>query len=366
MKRTTPPPLNRPESIPTLRILDAAGNRAADGLRVVEDYARFALDDAHLTGRLKDLRHRLADALTRLDGGARLASRDASGDVGTGLTTLQESRRAALVDVAAAAFARLGQALRTLEEYGKLIDSDWAERFQAFRYESYTLEKAIDATRSGAARLADARLYALIDGRETPAAFAQVAEALVAGGVEIIQLRDKALADRELLIRARTLREITSASGVLFIMNDRPDLAQISHADGVHVGQDELGVKDARTIVGAGPLIGVSTHTLEQARRAVLDGANYVGVGPTFASATKTFAALAGLELLSAVAAEIRLPAFAIGGINEDSLPSVCETGVHGVAVGAALTGAGDPRAAATRLKKILKSREGAIPRAVS
>ena len=102
----------------------------------------------------------------------------------------------------------------------------------------------------------------------------------------------------------------------LFIINDRPDLAALARADGVHVGQEELSVKDARSIVGPETLVGVSTHSIEQARQAVLDGANYIGVGPTFPSGTKQFEQFPGVELLRAVAAEIRLPAFAIGGIG--------------------------------------------------
>ena len=106
-------------------------------------------------------------------------------------------------------------------------------------------------------------------------------------------------------------------------MNDRPDLAVLAGADGVHVGQEELSVKDARRIVGPSALVGVSTHSIQQARAAVLDGANYIGVGPTFPSGTKTFAAFTGVELLQAVQAEIRLPAFAIGGVTAANLPQV-------------------------------------------
>ena len=94
------------------------------------------------------------------------------------------------------------------------------------------------------------------------------------------------------------LRELTRGTDTLFIMNDRPDLAALCHADGVHLGQEDLSVKDARAIVGPDALIGVSTHTIEQARQAVLDGANYIGVGPTFPSGTKQFEKFPGLDFL--------------------------------------------------------------------
>ena len=142
------------------------------------------------------------------------------------------------------------------------------------------------------------------------------------------------------------LREITRDSGTLFIMNDRPDLAVLADADGVHVGQDELSVKDARRILGPRGLVGVSTHSLEQARAAVLDGADYIGVGPTFPSGTKQFAEFTGTELLRAVADEIRLPAFAIGGITPTICREVLAAGFTRIAVsGAVMTAAADPAA---------------------
>ena len=125
-------------------------------------------------------------------------------------------------------------------------------------------------------------------------------------------------------------------------------------ADGVHLGQDDASVKDARSIVGPRKLIGVSTHSIEQARAAVLDGANYLGVGPTFPSTTKSFDAFPGISLLQQVSAEIRLPAFAIGGINPDNLPQVLAAGFTRAAVSSAVTGAKSPGKAAARMRAML------------
>jgi thiamine-phosphate pyrophosphorylase len=133
-------------------------------------------------------------------------------------------------------------------------------------------------------------------------------------------------------------------------MNDRPDLAVLARADGVHVGQTELSVKDARSIVGPDMLVGVSTRSIEQARQAVLDGANYIGVGPTFPSNTKRFEQFPGVKLLSAVAAEIRLPAFAIGGIDRENVGEVLAAGFTRIAVSGAITAAADPVQAAKAL----------------
>jgi thiamine-phosphate pyrophosphorylase len=176
----------------------------------------------------------------------------------------------------------------------------------------------------------------------------------------MIQLRDKRLADRELVARARQLREATRGSRTLAIINDRPDVAVLAAVDGVHLGQEDLPVKDARAIAGTEMIIGVSTHNIARARTAVADGANYLGAGPTFASRTKSFGTLAGLNYLRQVAAEITLPTFAIGGINTDNVSDVLATGTGRVAVGAAVTEADDPEVAAGALLSMLNDRQPA------
>ncbi|MGC4007112.1 MAG: thiamine phosphate synthase [Pirellulales bacterium] len=139
-------------------------------------------------------------------------------------------------------------------------------------------------------------------------------------------------------------------------MNDRPDLAVLCGADGVHVGQEELPVHDVRRIVGPDMLVGVSTHSIEQARKAVLDGADYLGVGPTFPSTTKSFDAFPGLDLVRAVASEITLPAFAIGGITVENVLEVRKAGLHRIAVGGAVWNTGHSAAPIRSLLESLRS----------
>ena len=203
-------------------------------------------------------------------------------------------------------------------------------------------------------RLPKSRLYLLIDGSLPLARWTSYLRELLAAGIQIVQLRDKRLGDRELLQRAHPLRELTLEAGALFIVNDRPDLTVLANADGVHVGQDELSVHDARTIVGRDRLVGVSTHSIQQAAKAVRDGADYIGVGPTFASSTKSFEQLPGLELLRKVRVEISIPAFAIGGIDLNCLPTVLETGVSRIAVSSAIHDADDPVAVVRAMRRIL------------
>lgn len=338
---------------PTLRILDASLNRASEGLRVVEDYVRFVLDDRHLTQVAKSLRHDLAEAGKRLASIERHAARETQQDVGTTVTTETEAARGDTWDVCAASLKRVEQSLRTLEEYGKLVDAGFAVQCEAIRYRTYTLEKALDTTSEAMTELADAKLYVLVDGYGSAVKFTAMVTKLVDAGVDVLQLRDKTLDDRNLIVRARQLVELTRGK-CLAIINDRPDIAAIAHADGVHLGQEEMSVKDARAIIGPRALIGVSTHAIEQARQAVLDGANYLGAGPTFPSNTKSFEEFPGLDYLRELAAEISLPTFAIGGIKIENLASVRKAGINRVAVAGAVTGSDDPAGAVRSFQKDL------------
>ena len=327
----------------TLRIIDAAANRAREGLRVLEDFARFALDDAHLTRRLKGCRHALREALATFPAEALLRSRETQSDVGTTISTPAETVRADPADVARAACKRAQEALRSLEEFGKILSPIAAARFERLRYQLYTLEKSLALTTFSRRELANRRLYLLATESLCPRGLGPAVRAALAAGAAIVQLREKELPERRLVELGRRVRVWTREAEAVFIMNDRADLAVATDADGVHVGQDELPVKEARAIVGPHRLVGVSTHSIEQARQAVLDGADYLGLGPVFPSATKAFDSLAGLELVRQIAAEISLPWFAIGGINTENIAAVLEAGATRVAVSHAILSADDP-----------------------
>lgn len=344
------------ERMDSARVLDASANRAREALRVIEDYCRFVLDDAVLCGELKRLRHRLAKVLRRLDpgGGTLIAARETLRDVGTRLSTAGERSRRSLLEVVQANLKRLQEALRTLEEFGKLHGPEVGAAMEKARYRIYTLERAIVLGSSARQRLADARLYVLISGAACTAALDWTIAEAAAGGAQIIQLREKDLSDRALLERATSVRQWTRQAGVLFIMNDRPDIARLVEADGVHLGQDELPVKEARRILGPDALIGVSTHDLDQLRQAVLDGASYIGVGPTFPSGTKTFATFPGLEFVRQARAATSLPAFVIGGVTADNIAQAVQAGARRVAVSQAICRADDPRTAARTLRAAL------------
>ncbi|MGL4511944.1 MAG: thiamine phosphate synthase [Lacipirellulaceae bacterium] len=336
----------------TLRVLDASLNRASEGLRVVEDYARFVLDDAHLARLAKELRHELSGASPPTAG--RLAARDTRADVGAAIATASEAHRPDAWSVCLASLERAQQALRSLEEFGKTVDPALGTTFEGLRYHVYTLAKALGATTAANDRLASVRLYVLVEGGSSNDDFEQTARTLCQAGAQALQLRDKALSDREKVERARRLVGVCREHGVLSIVNDRPDVAALAGADGVHVGQDELSAKDARTIVGPRGLVGVSTHSIDQARSAVLDGADYLGAGPTFPSGSKAFDEFPGIDYLRQVSAEVSLPTFAIGGITPENLGRVLAAGATRVAVAGGVTKADDPAAAARGLRDLL------------
>jgi thiamine-phosphate pyrophosphorylase len=341
-----------------LRILDANFNRAREALRVVEDYARFVLDDDTLCGGLKQLRHDLATATSRWTDTA-LLQRDTPGDVGTATKTQTELRREDTAAVVVAAGKRLGEALRTIEEYLKTVSPQDAAEVESIRYRFYNLELRVARTLRPAGRFAAVRLYVLVTESICRRPWLEVATAAIEGGADCLQLREKDLESGELLRRAKILTDLCHEHGVLCIINDRPDIALLANADGVHVGQTDLPCTEVRKLLGPDKLIGVSTHNLDQAKQAHLDGADYIGVGPVFRSSTKTRDFLPGLDYARQAAQQIPLPAVAIAGITDQNADEVLATGVQAIAVTAAVAACGDPRGATARLKQIITAHGG-------
>ena len=215
-------------------------------------------------------------------------------------------------------------------------------------------------------RLASASLYLCTDARRERGDLAAFAEAALAGGVDIIQLRDKGspgeqqygpLEARDELAALEVLAEAARRHNALLAVNDRADIARASGADVLHLGQNDLPVSVAREIVGPRPLIGRSTHDRDQAAAAVTEQVDYFCVGPCWPTPTKPGRPAPGLPLVEA-AAELRTdkPWFAIGGIDEQRLPEVLDAGARRVVVVRAITSAEDPQSAASRLKARLAS----------
>jgi thiamine-phosphate pyrophosphorylase len=337
-----------------LRILDANANRAREALRVLEDVARFGLNDAPVTDTLKHLRHDLAEALAHLPMDDALLARDTPGDVGTAIKTSTEFRREDLEEVLAANAKRLSEALRSMEEAAKTLEPGPAAALERLRYRGYAVEQALRLRgRSLAARerFSRVRLYVLLTeaicapGMKWDAALERVlAAAHERPGEVCVQLREKGLTDAELFWRAQWTARRCREMGALFLMNDRCDVALASGAQGVHLGQTDLPCAQVRHLLGPGAIIGVSTERLEQARQAVDDGATYIAAGPMFPTTTKEKPRIAG----PAYAAEVvkafpEVPVVAIGGITPANVDELLAVGVQRVAVTAAVLRAADP-----------------------
>ena len=204
-------------------------------------------------------------------------------------------------------------------------------------------------------KLSRLRLYALISEEHCRQGWLETAEELLAGGVDALQLREKSLSDGTFLQRARTLRKVTERFSALLIINDRPDVACLSEADGVHLGQEDLPPAEVRKLVGADFLIGLSTHSPEQAAGAVEKGADYVGVGPAYPTATKGYERGGGAEFVRNTCAATPLSTVAIGGITPGRVAELMEAGADAVAVCGALCGAEEPRKAAETFRRELE-----------
>nr|WP_228009269.1 thiamine phosphate synthase [Cyanobium sp. LEGE 06113] len=338
------------------RLIDANLDRAREGLRVLEDWARFALERADLVSRTKDMRQTLG----RLHRDAYKLARHTASDSGAGLGHPAQAERRQPAQVVAANAARVQEALRVLEEFGRSSDPPLAAAAAAIRYGLYDLEVALlQGSRDGARRrqlLARCHLYLVTS--PMPELEAMVAAALD-GGVRLVQYRAKPgspgpdgapLSDGQRLEQARALRRLCSDHGALFLVNDRIDLALAVDADGVHLGQDDLPPAVARRLLGEGRLIGRSTHALPQLQQALRDGCDYVGVGPVQATPTKPGRAPVGLEYVRQAAAACPIPFFAIGGLGLETIPQLQRVGAERIAVVRAITEAADPAAASRAL----------------
>jgi thiamine-phosphate pyrophosphorylase len=189
---------------------------------------------------------------------------------------------------------------------------------------------------------------------------AEIARLAIAGGADAIQLRDKSCSSREMVRIGRVIRGITRRSSVLFIINDRLDVALTCGADGVHLGQGDMRTDVARQIAPPGFIIGVSVSTVDDALRAERDGADYVALSPVFSTGTKSDAGPGqGLEVLREIRRNVSVPVIAIGGIRRENIRDVIAAGADGVAVISAVVGAADITPAARELKNLITRSKG-------
>ncbi len=345
---------------PIYRIIDENINRLSEGLRVLEDIARMVLDDTSLTLQLKTLRHDLirGDLDFNLD---LIQSRNSGEDVGANLEVPGENPEKSLPLIVVANSRRVQESLRVLEEIAKVpemvlkLDTNI---FKQARFELYTLEQTLVSRVLRQDKIKKVTgLYVIIDtqvlgGRSYREAATQVIQA----GVKVIQLRDKVMEKKLLLPIAQELQHFCRQHGVLFIMNDYLDIALAVGADGLHIGQDDLPVEEARRLLPLDKILGVSAATAEQAQEAEFAGADYIGVGCIYPTSSKDNIELVGVERVRELRRATKLPLVAIGGINRSNAREVIEAGAGSVCVISAVLNAPDMRRAA---EDIIKTIEG-------
>lgn len=354
------------------RILDANLNRAGEAIRVVEEAARFLLEDAALVRRAKEMRHLLSRAArATLPSSVRLAARDAKGDVGRRLRVALQRDSRDVGETVEANCKRLQEALRCIEEYGAGRPS-LARAAQALRMDAYVLESDLLAALGPRRALRDARLYVILTEEVARRPLAEAARLALSGGAQLLQVREKTKSDRRLVAAVRVVVALARPRGVPVLVDDRVDVALAAGADGVHVGPDDLSIADARRLLGPSAIVGATAHSAAEARRAERAGADYVSAGPVFSAATKwrhlepgeaPRLDPRGLAVVREITRAATRPVFAIGGITAENLDRVLRAGARRVAVCAGVIAAANPVRAARRMRRLLDGEGAALTR---
>lgn len=319
----------------TLRIIDANCNRISEGLRFLEDIARFLLNDAALSQQLKAMRHSLVKSLGKF-GADLLSERNSEADVGVNIKSA--SQRQDLLSLVTANAKRVEEALRALEELAKLPEISpvlQSKDFEQARFNLYTLERELSSKVLRQHKIRHLTgLYVIID-TQTLGLKDEVdaASKAIRGGAKTIQLRDKHHSKSELLTIAQKMKDLCYKSDTLFIINDHLDIALAANADGLHIGQTDLPLSVVRKELPIDRIVGCSTATLDQALKAEAEGADYIAVGSIFPSPTKGDATVIGTEGLRQLKQAISIPVVAIGGINKDNIVEVIAAGADSAVV---------------------------------
>lgn len=341
------------------RIIDANFNRAREALRVMEEYCRFGLNHPGLAGKAKQCRHRLCEAISKLDSVKLLCNRDVAGDVGRELKVEGQLSRQSIEDCFTAAAKRASEALRALAESTQAIDATVAAVMEQLRFEVYALEKDTVLRACTAKKWENVRLYVLINAapQTPPADVLRLCRDCIAGGADCLQLRAKNLTDAQFLKLAEAFTALCRESAIISIINDRIDIAVLSGADGVHLGQDEIPIQKGRNLASVPLIIGVSTHSQMELHLAIDSGCDYAAIGPAFASPTKPHLQVAGLDYLTIALQALNQAGIyhvAIGGIDANNLTRLLEIGIKTVAISAAICNSSNPQKCCKTLKEML------------
>jgi thiamine-phosphate pyrophosphorylase len=323
------------------RILDANINRAAEGMRVLEDIARFTLENQTLCSSIKNCRHELRTQTQHY------SSRDVRGDVGTTVSTKAEATRNSLNDIAIAAGNRCSEALRVIEEFLKLECPK--NTVESIRYEMYDLSAEVIRL-LGATNKQQWKLCFVLTKDDCVLAWKDTLIQSIAAGCDCVQVREKELSTCDLIIYVNEVKQIADKYGAQVIVNDHVDVLLATGVSGVHLGKNDMSIKDARKLLGSEYIIGKTAHTNDE----ITNDADYIGVGAMFASKTKPDVQVASLGLLKNALAYNHL---AIGGITPENVHELYGVGCKGIAVSSAIAKSPTPG----KIVEQLLSREAQI-----
>jgi len=332
--------LKQLEDVRIAQIIDANLDRAREGLRVLEDWARFALGKKDLVKSIKNFRQKLGKHHLKIYKDSRNFIKDEC----AGLSHPEQFKRDNASSIISSNAARVQEALRVIEEFSRDNNEELCKISSEIRYEIYNLEIVLLEAQSNSSLrkiLNENDLYFITLDSEN---LIEKIKNILEGGVKIIQLRCKQGKDSDNLKLAIKIRELCDKFGALFLVNDRVDIALACKADGVHLGQDDMDIMSARNILGFSKIIGISASNELDIKNAIQDGCDYLGIGPVFATTTKEEKIPLGIDTLKTLTKDITIPWFAIGGIKQENILLLKENNICKVAIITDLMNAKKPK----------------------
>ena len=312
------------------QIIDVNYNRAREGLRVVEEIARFLLKSTDITQKIRKIRHSLKDILADT-GFHYLEARNIEKDFGKDFTSSSYKK---VTDMCKANFSRVEESMRVIEEFMRLRNSVLSKKIMDLRFLCYDLEKELIFSLLKREKLSKIGVYLITDEKIAHKPLEKIVADSLEGGIRFIQFRDKYSTTLRLYEKGKKIKELTDNYSAVLIVNDRIDVALSIDADGVHIGKDDMPVNEARNILGYEKIIGSTVRSLEEAKEAIREGADYVSIGPIFPTISKKgLPPPIGLEILRNVRKGVNGVLVAIGGINLSHLLEIKKIGIDGVAI---------------------------------
>ena len=338
------------EDLRIYQVIDANLDRAREGLRVLEDWARFGLGENECVKRIKNFRQILGKNHLEV----YKQSRNFIEDECKGLTHQEQIKRNSPDQIISSNAGRVQEALRVIEEFSRQHNHELSKIAAEIRYEIYDLEielLRLSKYKRSEEILKENDLYVITDQKEN---LLEIIEAILIAGVKIIQYRFKTGTDKDHLQEAIQIKNLCKRYNSLFIVNDRVDIALASNADGVHLGQDDLDLRTSRKLLGYSKLIGISANNEIDISNALKYGCDYIGIGPVFETATKKNKKPLGIEKIKTLTKNINIPWFAIGGIKTNNISYLKSNGIKKVALVSQLMNAKDPKRDAIMILKKL------------